>query len=69
VEGLEQVMSRKKPELWHPDAFKEAEEQPEREYHVCIMNVCTNLVAAPGEKCAAHKATSLDRMPRNLLSF
>jgi len=62
-------MSRKKPELWHPDQFKDRSEELERQYHVCVMSVCTNLVAAPGEKCAAHQVKSLDRMPRNLLSF
>jgi len=61
-------MSRK-PILWKPEQFKEADEQPEREYHVCCVGVCANLVAAPGEKCAPHKMKSLDRMPRNLVSF
>jgi len=62
-------MSRKKPELWHPDSFVADDEQPEREYHTCIKGTCANLVAAPGETCEPHKMKSIYRAPRNHLSF
>lgn len=57
--------------LYNPDKAVEAEyDALTREYHLCCVGVCTNVVGENGDKCVDHSAPpSLDRLPSNQRLF